>query len=179
MTSTLVANVLTAGFIALILVALERERRVARDARRNPPESAGAGAGADVLGTSSSTRRRRRLLGLLWLSGAVAVVALEPLVARAFPSPWLRLAWFTLAFVFVLFAGILALREMADVSRRAVEQTTESLTASVLAMQLQMEIAKAREEAEAKKKGAGDAAAAPDAAGGEKRPPGQGGAKSG
>lgn len=129
----LISSVLVAGFIALIVAAAWHELRHIARLRR--------------AGFEQPRHRRRlyrRLGGLLFLALSVAILLNTPTFERAVANPFYQLAWIGMAFVSVILAVWLAVRDLSETGKLAQEEAQRVVLESLLG--LQGEIAKAKRE---------------------------------
>lgn len=134
----LIHLVLLAAFVAFVAAMLWLE---VRHVHRRDPEDEAAELGTSGLARAMRLQRRfqRRILGLFYLSLSVAILVLSPWVDDVTPELSLRLAWLGMAFVCLLAAVIVALREMGDIGRMAEEETVTVLRNSFLKVQADLE----------------------------------------
>jgi len=129
----LISSVLLAGFMALIVLGVWHEMRVMGRLRR-----------AGLAASRHRRRLNRRLLGLLCLSASVAVLTNTWFFERHVANPFFRLSWIGMAFVFVILAVWLAIRDLGETGRMAQEEAQRVVVESLAT--LQEEIAKAKQE---------------------------------
>ncbi len=128
----LIENVILAVFIALILLLLWREMRIVKATRRPFLRIQGAETSPELVATRPRQRFHQRLLGLLFLSIAVANVSNYNWLEHIVADPFRRLAWIGTAFVSVIAAAWMALKEARDIAQEAELEAMRELEKSLL-----------------------------------------------